>query len=91
MHLLVDDEAALDAVVMQQSELLLAAGPIAAATAKSLVRRIADGGDPPADVVPIEAPEGVHVIEHVRATWLPERATLPGDRAERILRQLARL
>lgn len=45
VHLLVDDEAALDAAVMQQSELLLAAGPIAAATAKSLIRRIADGGD----------------------------------------------
>ena len=45
VHLLVDDEAALDAAVMQQSEFLLQAGPIAAATAKSLVRRIADAGD----------------------------------------------
>jgi len=45
IHLLVDDEAALDAAVMQQSEFLLQAGPVAAATAKSLVHRIADAGD----------------------------------------------
>jgi methylglutaconyl-CoA hydratase len=45
VHILVDDEAALDAAVMQQSEFLLHAGPIAAATAKSLVRRVADAGD----------------------------------------------
>jgi Sulfotransferase family len=53
-------------------------------------RALADGGDPPEDVVAIEAPEGVHVIDHVRSTWLPERERNPGDRAERILRQLAR-
>jgi len=45
VHMLVDDEAALDAAVMQQSELLLQAGPIAAASAKALVRRIAHTGD----------------------------------------------
>ena len=45
VHILVDDDAALDAAVMQQSEFLLHAGPIAAATAKSLVRRVADAGD----------------------------------------------
>jgi hypothetical protein len=54
-------------------------------------RALADGGEPPGDVVPIEAPTGVHVIEYVRSTWLPERERQPGDRAERILRQLARL
>jgi hypothetical protein len=25
-------------------------------------------------VVPVHAPDGVHVIEHVRSTWLPARA-----------------
>ncbi len=54
-------------------------------------RSLADGGDPPGDVVAVEAPEGVHVIDYVRSTWLPERERQPGDRAERILRQLARL
>jgi hypothetical protein len=34
------------------------------------------GADPPDGVVPITAPDGVHVIEHVRSSWLPERAGL---------------
>jgi len=45
VHILVDDETALDAAVMQQSDLLLQAGPVAAASAKALVRRIAATGD----------------------------------------------
>jgi hypothetical protein len=49
---------------------------------------LADGGEPGADMRPVEAPEGEHVVEYVRSTWLPERAaTLPG-RAERILERL---
>ena len=44
VHLLVDDEAALDAAVHQQTNLLLQAGPFAAATAKALVRRVAHAG-----------------------------------------------
>ena len=43
VHQLVDDEAALDAAVQVQADLLLQAGPIAAATAKALVRRVAHG------------------------------------------------
>ena len=43
VHQLVDDEAALDAAVQVQTDLLLQAGPIAAATAKALVRRVAHG------------------------------------------------
>jgi Sulfotransferase family len=35
---------------------------------------LAAGGRPPADVVPVHAPDGVHVIEYVRSTWLPARA-----------------
>jgi hypothetical protein len=35
---------------------------------------LADGGEPPADVVAVEAPEDQHVIEYVRSAWLPERA-----------------
>jgi methylglutaconyl-CoA hydratase len=45
VHQLVADEAALDAAVAQQVKLLLQAGPVAAATAKTLVRRIANAGD----------------------------------------------
>jgi methylglutaconyl-CoA hydratase len=45
VHILVDDETPLDAAVMQQSDLLLQAGPVAAASAKALVRRIAASGD----------------------------------------------
>jgi hypothetical protein len=32
---------------------------------------LAEGRDPPADVLPIEAPSGQHVIEYVRSSWLP--------------------
>jgi Sulfotransferase family len=38
-------------------------------------RTLADGGAPPANVVPVTAPDETHVIEYVRSTWLPERAT----------------
>ena len=41
LHEVVDDEAALDAAVERQIDLLLKAGPVAAAGAKSLVRRVA--------------------------------------------------
>ena len=40
LHEVVDDEAALDAAVARQIDLLLKAGPVAAAGAKSLVRRV---------------------------------------------------
>jgi hypothetical protein len=32
------------------------------------------GSDPPDGVVQIDAPDGVHVIDYVRSTWLPARA-----------------
>ena len=41
LHDVVDDEAALDAAVQRQIDLLLKAGPVAAAGAKALVRRVA--------------------------------------------------
>ena len=37
-------------------------------------RALADGGAPPEGVEAVEAPPGVHVIEHVRTRWLPRRA-----------------
>jgi hypothetical protein len=49
---------------------------------------LAHGGEPPADVTSVEAPEGVHVIDHVRKTVLPEMASKRGDLGERIIRQL---
>ena len=44
LHAVVDADA-LDAAVQRQAELLLKAGPIAAASAKALVRRVAAGGE----------------------------------------------
>ena len=49
---------------------------------------LADGGEPPEDVVPLEAPEGVHVIDYGRTTVLPERARKRSDLGERLIRQL---
>ena len=49
---------------------------------------LANGGAPPDDVISIEAPEGVHVIEHARSTVLPGMASKRGDLGERIIRQL---
>ena len=37
-------------------------------------RALADGAEPPEGVVAVDAPAGVHVIEYVRARWLPRRA-----------------
>jgi methylglutaconyl-CoA hydratase len=45
IHRLVDSEAELDDAVAEQVKLLMQAGPVAASTAKSLVRRIANAGD----------------------------------------------
>ena len=45
VHQVATDEPALDTAVQQQIDLLLQAGPVAAATAKALVRRVADAGD----------------------------------------------
>jgi hypothetical protein len=51
---------------------------------------LAEGGEPPADVVLVEAPSGRHVVEYIRSTWLPERAAEWGNRrGERLLGQLA--
>ncbi|HEU4448775.1 MAG TPA: hypothetical protein VFR63_02180, partial [Gaiellaceae bacterium] len=52
---------------------------------------LAEGGAPPPNVVPVEAPEGTHVIDYVRSTWLPQRAAGAGDLGERVVRRLARL
>jgi hypothetical protein len=49
---------------------------------------LANGGEAPADVMPVEAPDGAHVIEHVRTTVLPEMAGRRGDLGERLIRQL---
>jgi len=43
-------------------------------------RTLAEGREPPPDVVPIAAPEGTHVIEYIRSTWLPEKAAEWSDR-----------
>jgi hypothetical protein len=54
-------------------------------------RALADGGEPPPDVFPVEAPDGRHVIDYVRSVWLREKENDPGDLGERIIRKLARL
>ncbi|HEY7004383.1 MAG TPA: sulfotransferase family 2 domain-containing protein [Gaiellaceae bacterium] len=50
---------------------------------------LSHGGDPPAEVISVEAPEGLHVIEHVRSSVLPEMATRRGDFGERLIRHLS--
>jgi Sulfotransferase family len=49
---------------------------------------LANGGNTPSDVIEVEAPEDVHVIEHVRSTLLPEMARRRGDLGERLIRHL---
>ena len=49
---------------------------------------LAHGAEAPEDVISVEAPEGVHVIEHVRSTVLPEMAAKRGDFGARLIRQL---
>jgi hypothetical protein len=50
---------------------------------------LVDGAEPPDHVVPVEAPEGVHVIDYARSTWLPAKADeLPGF-GERLIGRLA--
>jgi hypothetical protein len=52
---------------------------------------LADGDGPPDEVVPIEAPPGVHIVDYVRSEWLPAKAADAGGVGERILRGLVRL
>jgi hypothetical protein len=49
---------------------------------------LAHGAEAPEDVISVEAPGGVHVIEHVRSTVLPEMAAKRGDFGARLIRQL---
>ena len=49
---------------------------------------LAEGGEPPTDLVAVEAPADRHVIEYVRSTWLPEQSHTLAGRAERMLARL---
>jgi glycosyltransferase involved in cell wall biosynthesis len=49
---------------------------------------LAEDGDPPSDLVAVEAPAGRHVIEYFRSTWLPEQSHTLAGRAERLLGRL---
>jgi hypothetical protein len=49
---------------------------------------LTQGNDAPRDVVPIEAPEGTHVIDYVRSVWLPGKAAERGALGERLISQL---
>ena len=49
---------------------------------------LAHGAEAPDDVISVEAPEDVHVIEHVRSTVLPEMAAKRDDFGARLIRQL---
>jgi hypothetical protein len=42
---------------------------------QAVFRALATGVAPPDGVVPVQAPAGIHVIEHVRRVWLPEQAS----------------
>jgi hypothetical protein len=52
---------------------------------------LADGADAPAGVLPVEAPAGVHVIDYVRSTWLPQKAPELTGTGERLIGRLAGL
>jgi hypothetical protein len=49
---------------------------------------LAHGAEAPEDVISVEAPDGIHVIEHVRSTVLPQMAAERGDFGARLIRQL---
>ncbi|HEX5467585.1 MAG TPA: sulfotransferase family 2 domain-containing protein [Gaiellaceae bacterium] len=49
---------------------------------------LAHGGEPPSEVIRVEAPDGTHVIEHVRSRVLPEMASRRSDLGERLIRRL---
>lgn len=38
-------------------------------------RALADGSAPPFGVVRVDAPDGMHVIDYVRAQWIPQRSS----------------
>jgi hypothetical protein len=40
---------------------------------QEVFRALAAGDAPPSGVVPVHAPEGEHVIDHVRRVWLPQQ------------------
>jgi hypothetical protein len=52
---------------------------------------LADGAEPPTGVVAVEAPEGRHVVDYVRSTWLPEKAKELTGLGERVLGRLVGL
>ena len=57
--------------------------PPQAARVGGLPARSPPAATPPEGVVAVEAPAGVHVIEHVRASWLPRRAAGRANRSGR--------
>jgi hypothetical protein len=51
-------------------------------------RALSEGRETPPNVVPVEAPDGQHVVDYVRTTWLPEKRTELAGFGERILQRL---
>jgi hypothetical protein len=49
---------------------------------------LANGAESPPDVLAVEAPEGQHVVEYVRSTWMREKAREREGLGERLVRQL---
>jgi hypothetical protein len=54
-------------------------------------RALADGQEPPEEVVAITAPEGEDVVEYVRSTWLPEQAGELSGLGTRLVQKLVKL
>jgi hypothetical protein len=52
---------------------------------------LANGGEPPPDVLAIEAPNGQHIIDYVRSTLLPAKASERSESGDGILRPLTRI
>jgi hypothetical protein len=49
---------------------------------------LAEGGEAPSDVVAVEAPDDLNVVDYVRSTWLPMKGKELGGLGERILQRL---
>ena len=49
---------------------------------------LADGAEPPSEVLTVEAPEGQHVVDYVRSIWMREKTMEPAGLGERLVRQL---
>jgi len=51
---------------------------------------LVSGREQPADVIPVESPDGRHVIDYVRSAWLPAQGAAPEGLTEPLARRVLR-